>query len=1743
MVRSISGLVFIVVMGCVMPVPADVVINEIMYHPRVDGANGEYVELHNTGTAAVDLSGWRFSEGIDYVFPQGTAIDAGGFLLLCRNEIFLRQFYALGNEIKTVGNYAPSSLSNSGEEIVLEDALGQVVDRVNYNDKAPWPLTADGQGASLELIHPLADNDNVLYWAGSRIPTPGRPNSVLLSAVPPRIQRVSRVPLAPGSQIPVRVSAVFAPDDTLNNVILSYMVNRGVSRTLTMVKQGTAYVAEIPGQAAGSEVEYWITANNASGYPITMPAGSAQSFYYYRVEADPPAPGSIVVNEFMYNNPGPDGEDREWIELYNPAPQAVNLSHWILKDENDNHAFRLPIGTSIPSNGFLLIAPTRDPAWTSPVVEGLTFSLGNKSDAVRLFDPNERLISGVYYNDGSEWPAGADGEGGSLELVQPERTASEPNNWAVSPQGGTPGRPNARLIVDPEYHDYDVVINEIFYHPEDEEYDNNLEKEYVELYNLSSRPVDLSGWRFTDGIEFLFPQGQLIPGNGYLLVCRNTGRYPDVPNKVGNYLLQLSNGGEAVALSNRHGLVIDYVRYNDRPPWPVLADGEGHSLELMVPAADNRLASNWRSGQPYSPGAPNTVMLPNLPPRIASLTHTPRYPAATTSEVRQEEVMAIEVGQVWKYFKGRSQPPSDWKNVDFDDTSWDQGPTGIGYADGDDATILNDMRNNYASVFARKTFTLAGPSRFSGMELGVDYDDGFIAYLNGVEIARGNINGTPRYNEFAAGSHDAGTMEFFNISSFLNLLTEGTNVLAIQVHNNSLGSSDLSLIPQLKLTRELPAGQDESDVITITAGVEDDDGVREVHLHYQRLSSPLGAGLVQGDWKTVRMVDDGTQGDAIAGDGIYTYRLNAAETIRPREIWRYKVSAVDALGLESVYPLQDETTRNAALFVEDRHEKPAFPTVYVFAEREVINWLNRNVDSNQEQPALVVIGGDVYDLYYEGGIRYHGDTDRNKPKKSWRVRFPKGSRWEDQRVINLYANYQDSPLVRGESGFLEHLAYQFMREAGVPAADTQHYRLMVNNSYYGLFLRVEEYNQDFVSRHGLPATTRIYKAGVRARRSYMAREPNFEAYASKYQYTLGREDDIHELVAFIEELNTSEDLKAFFENNLDIEAFLNYLACVAVLTHVDSTEKNYYPTRGADGRWLILPWDMRHSWGELPTNDAFPFVSTINLLDGAEGGMYGINQLRMKFLSIPEFRQRYYQRLRDIVEHQFTPEHLDPLIDAYWSYLQDAVAEDARQWNSPGNLTAMAGEIKKYIGARRAFILADANVRPTGTPPAPANVAPAEGTVVATRQPVLQVSIPSGQTAEAVEWEIQSGRLDFYKPLWSLTTPGGGVSISVPPGVLAAGGAYYWRARYQIPGNSWSEWSQPTSFKTQDRLAPPNVQNVVVTPMDGALRLEWTLPVAPDLIRVDVFQQDDILESKPIHDNRLTVRNLVNGVLYTFVIKTVSVDRMTSPGVTVSGRPFAPIVEGNTIAYFRFEGDASDTNGLFPDGQLLGTANFSAPGSESPVPLTQMPNTASLFLGGMPGNGFRFGSNEPFLDVERRLTLECYAQLEEGFTGRAILLDRYNEANAPVDGVWRFGIGLSSPGSLDFILNDGDANSGYEGRLHIATAGGAAPGDGAFHHYAAVVDLQEASMLEKVRIYRDGNPLPVAVIHDDGESNYNRLRMNSDLPVTVGARSTAVSTADVVPGRVDEVRLSAGALTPDLFLHPQGVAVEDWALY
>jgi len=136
----------------------------------------------------------------------------------------------------------------------------------------------------------------------------------------------------------------------------------------------------------------------------------------------------------------------------------------------------------------------------------------------------------------------------------------------------------------------------------------------------------------------------------------------------------------------------------------------------------------------------------------------------------------------------------------------------------DDATVLTDMQNNYVSVYLRRSFSVADPVSLENLLLAVDYDDGFVAYLNGVEIARSSSmadTGTPpRYNKTANAGHEAlQSVEYFSLKKYLNLLhpPPQNNVLAIQVHNIALDSSDLSIHPRLVERAILPGSIENGD--------------------------------------------------------------------------------------------------------------------------------------------------------------------------------------------------------------------------------------------------------------------------------------------------------------------------------------------------------------------------------------------------------------------------------------------------------------------------------------------------------------------------------------------------------------------------------------------------------------------------------------------------------------------------------------------------------------------------------------------------------------------------------------------------------------------------------------------------------------------------------------------------------------------------------------------------------------------
>ena len=152
----------------------EIVINEIMYHhhpwtndpaaPYLE-SDEEWIELFNRSTTDVDLSGWRIEDGIDYVFPLGTTIEAGGYLVVANDVLGLREKYP-DPDINIVGNFL-RGLANDDDRILLVDNIGNPADEVHYYESGRWPAYADGGGSSLELRNPDADNDKAEAWAAS----------------------------------------------------------------------------------------------------------------------------------------------------------------------------------------------------------------------------------------------------------------------------------------------------------------------------------------------------------------------------------------------------------------------------------------------------------------------------------------------------------------------------------------------------------------------------------------------------------------------------------------------------------------------------------------------------------------------------------------------------------------------------------------------------------------------------------------------------------------------------------------------------------------------------------------------------------------------------------------------------------------------------------------------------------------------------------------------------------------------------------------------------------------------------------------------------------------------------------------------------------------------------------------------------------------------------------------------------------------------------------------------------------------------------------------------------------------------------------------------------------------------------------------------------------------------------------------------------------------------------------------
>ncbi len=264
-----------------------VVINEIMYHVRAtewkEDSSAEFIELYHSGDSPVSLEGWRFASGIRYQFPR-VELEPGEFLVIAADVEAFRARHP--DAAGAVLGPLERQLSNSGERIALEDADGDVVDTVSYADSGRWAVRRsarlrgyddwiweaphDGDGASLSLISPRADNRHGANWMASRTlgGTPGRPNDVFREALPPVIVSLKHHPAIPGADTPGTVSAQVDPrvDVTLT---LFYRRDGDPEFQTAPMTDGKAVIPAMPD---GSVVQYGVRAVDGEGREAFFPS-------------------------------------------------------------------------------------------------------------------------------------------------------------------------------------------------------------------------------------------------------------------------------------------------------------------------------------------------------------------------------------------------------------------------------------------------------------------------------------------------------------------------------------------------------------------------------------------------------------------------------------------------------------------------------------------------------------------------------------------------------------------------------------------------------------------------------------------------------------------------------------------------------------------------------------------------------------------------------------------------------------------------------------------------------------------------------------------------------------------------------------------------------------------------------------------------------------------------------------------------------------------------------------------------------------------------------------------------------------------------------------------------------------------------------------------------------------------------------------------------------------------------------
>ncbi len=582
------------------------------------------------------------------------------------------------------------------------------------------------------------------------------------------------------------------------------------------------------------------------GIPATI-QGEIAGALFSTPDTTTAADSIVTFNEIMYHPAGNDPA-QEWVELYNQMAVDIEISNWRIEGGIE---FSFPTNTVLPANGYVVVAANpaalRAASGATNVFGPFAKRLANDGETLRLRNHNNRLLDELTFGDDWPWPLAADGSGASLAKIDKYRASSPGANWRASAQiGGTPSRPNF-----PELESSGPMVEQWltpgsagrWWVPRDGSlgqawtlpgFDDSAWASGVAAVGFDARTNGSSALPVARAYSF---DGDLADDSGNGFDAQNVGAQfsTNVAPAVGSgQSLQFDGGSAQVQVPdpvNPAGYTLSlWVSVDTVRPCSLLVrtDSNGpdvdwsHQLRLN---ASGQFEHYLWDGSIRSVAATN-VIVPGVWYHLAATATNGGPMGIYVNGVSSGG--SVTIGTLWgggnqwrlgtdsghtpNFFRGRLDEVGIWENVlgsaDIVLLAAGTPPWMLnGYRSRIGTDVQGAMFQTNSSLYLRLPFVMPAGASYKQLTLNVQYDDGFVAYLNGVEVARRNAPALLAWNSASNTNRpaaDAFRAETINLSAFASGLSPGPNVLAFQALNSAASDPEFLLTAALSAVPTAP---------------------------------------------------------------------------------------------------------------------------------------------------------------------------------------------------------------------------------------------------------------------------------------------------------------------------------------------------------------------------------------------------------------------------------------------------------------------------------------------------------------------------------------------------------------------------------------------------------------------------------------------------------------------------------------------------------------------------------------------------------------------------------------------------------------------------------------------------------------------------------------------------------------------------------------------------------------------------